>query len=197
MPEMSKAEAAFCRSAPWRMFASRVVLPWALQGHRPVGRVLEIGAGSGAMAAALLRSHPGVSVVATDVDSAMVAAARERLAPFGDRAEARRADACDLPFGDAAFDAVVSWIMLHHTVRWESALAEAARVLRPGGWLLAYDILANRPARHLHELEGSTHRLITLPELRACLAALPFDEVSVRPFAGLLVRFRARRAGAA
>lgn len=191
---MSRSEAAFCRSAPWRLFAARVVLPWALQGYRPEGRVLEIGAGSGAMAAALLRSCPQVSMVVTDVDDAMVAAAGDRLAPFGDRVEVQRADSCALPFEDASFDAVLSWLMLHHTIQWESALAEAFRVLRPGGWLVAYDVLSNRPTRRIHQLEGSTHRLMRLPELRATLDALPCDSVSVRPFAGLLVRFRARRA---
>ena len=51
MPAMSPFEAAVCRSAPWRLVARRLVLPWALQGIRPQGKVLEIGAGSGAMAA--------------------------------------------------------------------------------------------------------------------------------------------------
>lgn len=35
-------------AGPYRVLAGRLVLPWALQGLRPVGRVLEIGAGSGA-----------------------------------------------------------------------------------------------------------------------------------------------------
>src|SRR5215472_9446926 len=43
MPAMSRLEAVFCRSAPWRVFTQRAVLPWALQGMRPEGRVLEIG----------------------------------------------------------------------------------------------------------------------------------------------------------
>lgn len=194
MPAMSRVEAAFCRSAPWRLLAGRVVLPWALMGHRPTGRVLEIGAGSGAMAAEVLRAHPDVTLVATDVDEAMVAHARVRLAPFGERAEAQLADACALPFGDASFDTVLSWIMLHHTIRWEEALAEAVRVLRPGGWLVGYDMIDTRAGRRLHVLDGSPHRLMGLAELRERLAALPVDEVVVRPFAGVLVRFRARRA---
>src|SRR3954463_15021260 len=45
MPTMSRFEATVCRSAPWRLFAGRVVLPWALQGVTPGGDVLEIGAG--------------------------------------------------------------------------------------------------------------------------------------------------------
>jgi spermidine synthase len=55
MPEMVPLEQRFCRSAPWRWFARHVILPWALQGEPLRGDVLEIGAGSGAMAAELLR----------------------------------------------------------------------------------------------------------------------------------------------
>src|SRR5438876_163374 len=40
MPAMSPFEAAFCRSAPWRLVARRVVLPWALQGGRLIGHDL-------------------------------------------------------------------------------------------------------------------------------------------------------------
>ena len=47
---MSRIEASFCRSAPWRGFASRVVIPWALAGRKLHGDCLEVGAGSGAMA---------------------------------------------------------------------------------------------------------------------------------------------------
>ena len=65
MPTMSRFQSAFCRSAPWRAFARRVVLPWALQGFRPRGDTLEIGAGSDAMAAELLAMYPDVGLTIT------------------------------------------------------------------------------------------------------------------------------------
>src|SRR5437763_15981152 len=102
MPAMSPFEAAFCRSAPWRLFARRLVLPWALQGVRPRGHVLEIGAGSGAMAAEVLSMFEDVDMCVTDFDDAMVAVAVERLAPFGSRGECRQADATSLPFAAAS-----------------------------------------------------------------------------------------------
>ena len=68
MPVMSSVECAFCRSLPWRVFAERKVLPWALQGADLGGRVLEIDCGSGAMAEAKARTSPHATLIVTDVD---------------------------------------------------------------------------------------------------------------------------------
>jgi ubiquinone/menaquinone biosynthesis C-methylase UbiE len=193
---MSGFQSAFCRSAPWRGFARRVVLPWALQGFRPHGDVLEIGAGSGAMAAELLTMFPDVRLTVTDVDDEMVAAASARLSPFGDRATARPADATALPFPDGAFDAVLSWVMLHHTMEWEKALAEAIRVLRPGGQLVGYDLLSTAPLRLLHPASDPRQRMIGLAELREARRDLPVDETLLTPsLAGFAVRFILQKAG--
>jgi ubiquinone/menaquinone biosynthesis C-methylase UbiE len=189
---MSPFEAAFCRSAPWRLFARRLVLPWALQGERPTGQVLEIGAGSGAMAAELLAMFEDIAMCVTDYDAAMVAAAAERLAAFSTRAECRQADATALPFADDSFDTVLSWIMLHHTMAWEQALREAVRVLRPGGRLIGYDLLASRPFELLHQAERASHRMIRPGEIEAAIRSLSVDDVQIRVGrGGFVVRFRA------
>src|SRR5574341_1703837 len=145
MPEMSDLERGYCRSAPWRLFARKAVLPWALQGEQLEGQVLEIGGGSGAMAAELLQQFPGIRLTVTDYDERMVETARRRLVDFGDRVHVQQADATGLPFDEASFDTVVSFIMLHHVIDWEAAIAEAIRVLRPGGRLVGYDLLASKP----------------------------------------------------
>jgi ubiquinone/menaquinone biosynthesis C-methylase UbiE len=127
-------------------------------------------------------------------ETAMRAAAAARLAPYGGRADVRDADATSLAFADGSFDAVVSLIMLHHVIDWEAALAEIARVLRPGGVLAGYDLVASGPTRLLHRLDRSHSRPATAAELRTRLASLPFDDVAVTGgLAGLVVRFTARR----
>jgi SAM-dependent methyltransferase len=146
------------------------------------------------MAAELLERYPAVRLTATDVDPAMRAAAIRRLDGFGDRVRVQEADAARLPFGDASFDGVASFIMLHHVIAWEGALAEVARVLRPGGALVGYDLMRAGPNRLLHRHEESHHRMATADALRARFAELPFTDVSVRPgLGGMVVRFRARR----
>jgi ubiquinone/menaquinone biosynthesis C-methylase UbiE len=168
-------------------------LPWALQGHELRGEVVEIGCGSGAMAAGVLRRFPDVRLTATDFDQSMVDAATRRLAPFKTRAEVRHADATSLPFPDASFDAALSFIMLHHVVEWEHALAELVRVLRPGGVLLGYDLMGERAGRVGHGREHDV-RLMRRPELERRLAALPVEQLALRPsLGGALARFAVRR----
>jgi ubiquinone/menaquinone biosynthesis C-methylase UbiE len=194
MPNMSRFEAAFCRSAPWRFAARRVVLPWALQGVHPAGEVLEIGAGSGAMAAELLAAYPSIRMTVTDFDGEMVSAAQQRLAPFSDQTSTRQADATGLPFDDDSFDFVLSWIMLHHTVEWEKALAEAVRVTRPGGYVVGYDLLSTAPLRALHRAERARFRMMRLEELRETVSDLPVDQAILTPvLARFAVRFTLRK----
>lgn len=193
MPVMSAIEGAFCRSAPWRSFARRKVLPWALDGHPLSGDVLEIGGGSGAMAAGVARTFPDIRLTVTDVDTAMVDVARSRLSSYGN-VTVEAADVTALPFADASFDAVTSYLMLHHVINWVEALAETARVLRPGGAIIGYDLTGTRIARWVHKADGSPHRIIAADELADGLAVAGFTEISVRPsFAGHLMRFHAHK----
>jgi ubiquinone/menaquinone biosynthesis C-methylase UbiE len=194
MPEMSTLARAFCTSPPYRALARRVLLPWALQGTRPTGEALEIGAGSGAMAAQLLLTCPDLRLVATDYDPDMVRAAEQTLAPFGERARVQRADATSLPFDDGRFDVVMSFAMLHHVVDWERAVAESVRVLRPGGRLVGYDLLDVAAVGMMHRWESSPTRMMRPGELEAALRDLPVTGVRTRRAAwGLVVRFQAAR----
>jgi ubiquinone/menaquinone biosynthesis C-methylase UbiE len=171
-----------------------MVLPWALQDTRPAGDVLEIGAGSGAMAAELLATHPDIRMTVTDFDATMVSAAEKRLAPFADRTTARQADATEMPFGDDSFDFVLCWIMLHHTIEWEKALAEAVRVTRPGGEVVGYDLLNTAPLRVLHQAEGARFRMMRFAELRETVRDLPVTQAILTPgLARFAVRFTLRK----
>ena len=102
----------------------------------PGRAVLETSCGTGVATEALARAAgPDRTIVATDVSEPMLAIARERR---GHLANVRfeRADAVELPFEDASFDAVVSQFGLMFFPDKLQALREARRVLRPGGRLL-------------------------------------------------------------
>ena len=104
-------------------------------------RVLEVGCGWGEFAERVAREL-GAEVVALDLSERMVELARER------GVDARVGDVQALPFGDDEFDCVVANWMLYHVPDVDRALAEIARVLRPGGRLVA----ATNGLRHLEEL---------------------------------------------
>lgn len=90
-------------------------------------RVLDLGTGPGLVAAAAARR--GADVVGIDFSGAMLAEARRRHPDL----EFREASAESLPFRDGAFDAVAGNFVLHHSGCPDRVLAEARRVLRPGG----------------------------------------------------------------
>ncbi|HUJ25559.1 MAG TPA: methyltransferase domain-containing protein [Myxococcales bacterium] len=91
------------------------------------GRVLELGAGTGL----LFRWYDSPPAAAVDVDGGALLRAARR----DGRVPLLQADAAALPFPDAAFDAVVVCLCLCSIPDAASALAEARRVLRPGGEL--------------------------------------------------------------
>src|SRR5690625_6143041 len=106
MPTMSILEVLLCRGGPWR-WLSRRMLPWSTQGLTLAGEVLEIGGGSGAMAAELARTNPHVRLTMTDLDPTMVRAARHRFAHLP-HATAQQADATHLPYDNESFDRCVA-----------------------------------------------------------------------------------------
>lgn len=192
MAAMSTLERFACCNPIWRIVTSRVVIPWVLAGQDVEGDVLELGSGSGANAAAVLERYGGVSLTVTDVDPAMLDAARKHLAGFGARASVRSVDAARLPFGQATFDVVLSMIMLHHVGDRSAALAEARRVLRPGGRLVGYDLCRSGPAAWLHRSGRSSHDYMTADGLRSELSDAGLVRIVVQPApSGLAARFSA------
>lgn len=100
----------------------------------PGGDALEIACGTGLVSRILReRLAPPVRLVSTDLSTAMLDYARSQ-AP-GLAIEWREADACQLPFADGAFAAVVCALGFMFPPDKERAFSEARRVLRPGGTL--------------------------------------------------------------
>jgi len=161
---MSPSERAFCCGAVWR--SGSAVIARELRAQRLGRDVLEIGAGSGSVAQQLLSKNPALAWVAMDIDPHMTRAAATRLHGFPN-ASVKTGDATAMPFPDGSFDSVVSCLMLHHIIDWERAVAEAARVLRPGGIFAGYDLVRTPLASLFHRLDGSPHRLIVPRDFRA------------------------------
>jgi trans-aconitate 2-methyltransferase len=100
-------------------------------------RVIDAGCGTGRVTEQLLQRLPHGSVIAVDGSPAMIEAARERLARFGDRVDYLVADlGRPLPL-DGLVDAVLSTATFHWVPDHDALFANLAAVTRPGGWLVA------------------------------------------------------------
>jgi ubiquinone/menaquinone biosynthesis C-methylase UbiE len=197
MPEMPPSAKATLTSLPYRLAARRIILPWILQDVEPSGEGLEIGAGLGGLTAQLLTLYPQFRMVATDTDRERVGMAEQVLSGFGNRASVQRADAAALPFSDGRFDLVLSAAMLHHVIEWDKALAEAVRVLRPGGKLVGYDLANTAPARMMRVGERQGTTLLSPGQLQTALDHLGLTGLQTRTaLAGTVMRFSARKPAA-
>jgi len=103
---------------------------WQVLAARRPRKVLEVGGGQGELAERMQREL-GAEVMFVDISPRMVELARAR------GIDARQGDAQSLPFADGSFDTVVAAWMLYHVPDVSQALAEFARVLQPGGALIA------------------------------------------------------------
>ena len=112
----------------WRRRASEIVRQWQPR------RVLDLATGSGDLALTIARKLPETEITGADFSPEMLAVAREK-----GLTNTVVADALQLPFAAASFDAVTVAFGLRNMADWGAALTEMARVLAPGGHLLVLD----------------------------------------------------------
>jgi len=137
----------------------------------------DLGCGTGQVSAAIA---PFVSrVIAVDASPAMLQAAKKRLHQV-DNVELRRGDLEALPIDDTMLDAATLMLVLHHVAQPERALAEVARVLKPGGRLVIVDMLPHDRDAYKQQMG---HVWLGFPEehVRRIVGTSGFDEVTVVP----------------
>jgi ubiquinone/menaquinone biosynthesis C-methylase UbiE len=182
---------AMDHSGPNQAFVERLVE----LGAR--GRVLDIGTGPGHIPLLLCERIPGCTVLGIDLSRHMLRhAERHRAAsPYKERVSFALADAKGLDFPDSAFDTVCSNTILHHIPDPRPFLAEAWRVLEPGGVLLIRDLFRPPTPRRALELvqlyaagetpyqqellRASLHAALEPDELRAIAAEAGLDGVEL------------------
>ena len=137
---MNRAETMLINSPPRRLL-QRTYETAALRRLggmlAPQAHALEVGCGAGYGTELILRRFGAERVDAVDLDPAMVDRARRRLTRHRERVRLAAGDITDLTTAlgaaDASYDAVFDFAIIHHVPDWPAAVAEIARVLRPGG----------------------------------------------------------------
>ena len=143
----------------------------------PEWKVGDLGCGTGQVAEVLA---PWVrQVIAVDESAAMLQAAKRRVRGLAN-VEVRRGALEALPIPDASLDALTCVLVLHHLPAPELALAEAARVLRPGGRLLLTDMMPHDHDTYRHQM-GHVWLGFSEPEITRYLNAAGFEATRLQP----------------
>jgi ubiquinone/menaquinone biosynthesis C-methylase UbiE len=177
----------------------------------PAGEVLDVGTGTAQIPVEMCRQSPAVSVVAVDLSDAMLKLARANVgrAGFDARIRVESVNARGLPYPDGHFAAVVSNSIVHHIPEPFAAIAEMARVCRPGGWLFVRDLFRPDSVAQLNRLvdtyaaganphqralfAASLHAALTVEEVRALVGRLGFPPDAVRATSDRHWTFAARQ----
>jgi SAM-dependent methyltransferase len=134
---MNFAHNRLCAGKGWAAFVEGTLLPWGLEDVELGDRVLEVGPGFGATTRLLAERTSSLTVLELDRRYC------DKLsAELGDRVEVTQGDATQMPYPDSHFSAVLCFTMLHHIDSpqlQDRLLAEAARVLVPGGTFAGTD----------------------------------------------------------
>ena len=107
---------------------------------KPGMRILDVGCGTGAIAREIARRVAPGEIIGVDREEAQLETARRLAAEEGvGNVRFHKGDAAKLDFPDDEFDAVYSRFLLEHVAGPPDAVKEMVRVVKPGGWVCAYE----------------------------------------------------------
>jgi ubiquinone/menaquinone biosynthesis C-methylase UbiE len=173
---MNENHAKLCPSPEWAEHIQQQILP-SLAEHADLGEdMLEIGPGPGAATEWLRHRVRRLTAVEVDAEAARKLAGRYP----GSNVQVVVGSGTELGYPDESFDSVGSFTMLHHVptlALQNKILAEALRVLRPGGVLVCSDSLASNDLHHFHE--GDTYNPVEPTSVLGRLQTLGFEKITV------------------
>ena len=146
---MNQGHLEFCASPAWRQMVEETILPEALRGVDLGDDVAEVGPGPG-LTTVVLRTRTA-RLTAVEFDPELASSLAARLA--GTNVEVIRGDATALDVPDERFTGAACFHMLHHiptSAAQDRVFAELARVLKPGGMLVAADGIEDEGSRQFH-----------------------------------------------
>jgi SAM-dependent methyltransferase len=174
---MNSAHLEVCASPEWRQIVEENILPEALRDVDLGSDVIEIGPGPGFTTDVLMKI--AARLTAVEVDSELAGSLQVRM--VGTNVNVVCGDAASLEFDADTFSGAASFHMLHHIETQEAqdkVFSELARVLEPGGVLVAADGMENESSRAFHE--GDIYNPIDPDDLRIRLTTAGFTSLDIR-----------------
>ena len=163
-------------------------VPTAVADLHPGETVLDLGSGAGAdVLISAERVAPGGRAIGLDMTEEMLALARANAAAAGiENAEFLHGYLEEIPLADASVDVVISNCVINLAADKREVLAEAARVLRPGGRFAVSDVIADEAMddgtrADMQQWTGCIAGALTEAEFRAALADAGLTDVEIRP----------------
>jgi SAM-dependent methyltransferase len=173
---MNSNHAKLCPSPEWAEYLQRDVLPSLVDQVDLGAHLLEIGPGPGAATDWLRHKVSRLTVLEIDQEAAAKLSANYE----GSNVDVVVGDATASAYPDATFDSIGSFTMLHHvrtSALQNKILAEAYRMLKPGGVFIASDSLASNDLHHFHV--DDTYNPIEPATALVRLQVVGFDKITV------------------
>jgi arsenite methyltransferase len=163
-------------------------VPTAVADLHPGETVLDLGSGAGAdVLISARRVAPGGRAIGLDMTDEMLALARANAAAAGvENVEFVQGYLEEIPLPDASVDVVISNCVINLAADKRVVLAEAARVLRPGGRFAVSDVIADddmdaATRADMQQWTGCIAGALTEAEFRDALAAAGLVDIEIRP----------------
>jgi arsenite methyltransferase len=163
-------------------------VPTAVADLQPGETVLDLGSGAGAdVLISARRVAPSGKAIGLDMTDEMLALARANAAEAGvENVEFVKGYLEEMPLADASVDVVISNCVINLSGDKPKVIAEAARVLRPGGRFAISDVIADpdmdeQTKADMAAWTGCVAGALTEAEFRSTLSAAGFEQIEIRP----------------
>jgi ubiquinone/menaquinone biosynthesis C-methylase UbiE len=181
-----------------RRFVADFLAAQSQAGQAPDSELLDLGTGTALIPIELCAQNPQARVMAIELAEHMLRLARKNVARHGlsERVSLQHVDAKRLPYADGRVSAVISNSIVHHIPEPRHVLAEALRVLKPGGLVFVRDLARPYDDQQVRQLvatyaagcnghqrqlfEDSLRAALSVEEIKMLVVQLGFDATSVQ-----------------